>query len=107
MLCVLFCAQARTLGAQQKHQVELDELEKELGLSSSVGSTAVDRSNGDPSIISPLDCGSELPINEGCIPENWIYSIFGPSLPLEQNCWIWDWLLTRGDKYAGNSIGLY
>lgn len=101
MIYLFLLVQARTFDAQLQHQVELDELEKELGLSASASSTAVDTSNSDASIIPPMDSGSDSPVHDGCIPENWIYSIFGPSLPLEQNCWIWDWLLTRGDKYAG------
>jgi hypothetical protein len=43
----------------------------------------------------------ERGISGGCIPQNWMQGIFGTSLPPEQSCWIWDWILVREDPHAG------
>lgn len=43
----------------------------------------------------------ERGISGGCIPQNWMHGVFGGALSPEQSCWIWDWLLIRGNPHAG------
>jgi hypothetical protein len=68
-------------------------LEKELGLSLNEANK-VDSNSHVAGIVVEHS-------RTGCIPDNWIYSLFGAALPVEQNCWIWDWLLSKKEKFAG------
>lgn len=68
-------------------------LERDFGLTPPVD----EGEDGAAAATGPLDVTSA----EGRIPENWLYCVFGASLPLEQSCWLWDWVLSTGDKFSG------
>ena len=87
MYCVF--AQVNLYDAAARDRAEMDELERDFGFSLPE-SSAADSSPPDDSSASP-----------GVIPENWLYCIFGGSIPLDLSCWIWDWVLSSGDKFSG------
>ena len=84
---------------------ELDALEKELGLSlNSIPKEVMDSLPNESQAVGEVGISYS---KAGCIPDNWIYSIFGAALPVEQNCWIWDWLLSKKEKFAGTVSNKY
>lgn len=85
-------AMAIKYDAAVRDRKEIDELERDFGVSLPDEASNCGRGSGADQLIDS---------SRGRIPENWLYCVFGVALPQELSCWIWDWVLSSGDKYTG------
>ncbi len=99
-----------------KANLDLDAMERELGLSSGVSSSAgMDEPNSTwqsvPSTAlrggiiesAPPSAGNGAGVyaTAGCIPTRWIVGAFAGSLPSAQYALLLDWAILNNERYAG------
>jgi hypothetical protein len=113
-------ADAAIIAEQHKTSVELDNLERELGLddggpSASVASESTWRSTagdllGDANGSTgggggAMESGVQSAVagqrQSGCVPSQWILGFFSGSLPPAQACLLMDWAIIHNERFAG------
>jgi hypothetical protein len=90
-------AQIMTKRAYDMKSADLDRLERELGLVSEDGDNIVQSSESE--VIS-----SARPSDRrvgGCVSSLWLCGIFGGCVPALYSCWLTDWMILQGGRYAG------
>jgi hypothetical protein len=81
---------------------ELDRLERELGLlDDDPLEGKLEQSNSIPSVRP-----AERRLG-GCISSLWLCGIFGGCLPAAYSCWLTDYAILKGDRYAGEKLLTY
>jgi hypothetical protein len=102
---------SKTQAASMASSAGLDDLEAELGfglgISSPLGGSQGTSTNGmnssmtsDEFVIESARPAREL-ADEGLIPLHWICGLFAGSIPPEQACVLWDWILLTENRFAG------
>lgn len=91
--------------SNQKTSASLDELERELGLTSDDAmfgiSSTWSASSGAGSASSTIESAKPQRGKGGCVPIHWVCGIFTGSLPPEQACLLLDWTIIHQERYAG------
>jgi hypothetical protein len=77
---------------------DLDRLERELGLIGDEDESQIKHSTEGQVI--PSVRPSERRAG-GCISSLWLCGIFGGCVPALYSCWLADWAILQGDRYAG------
>ena len=108
----LTSSQAEKVAKTIKSGIDLDELEKELGLldSDNLDNYAASwRGQGAHGGTEGGAIESAPPSAEGvgCIPTHWITAVFTGSLPPVQAASLLDWAILNGERYAGIASKFY
>ena len=82
----------------------LDALEKELGLLED--ETTLSHDNAPPTSPASVQSAkaSERRIGGGCVQSVWLLGVFGGCVPAACACWLHDWAILNGDRYAGKRV---
>ena len=103
MLVGVYCVQIMSQKAYDMKSAGLDALEKELGLLEDKSAISHD-SDASVSPVSVQSArASERRIGGGCVQSAWLCGVFGGCVPAFYACWLHDWAILNGDRYAGKS----
>lgn len=81
---------------------DLDRLERELGLVGEDDENQIKQSTEGHVIQSVRPSERRA---GGCISSLWLCGVFGGCMPALYSCWIADWAILQGDRYAGMAFG--